>query len=94
MLAMVRLSHFFLFCNCTRFCASPRARSTDTIQSRSLNLTAVIFSTHIGIVPLSVTFLEGARANVRLNGVWHSPDAKGPWYGNERVVRYWSQFLK
>lgn len=47
-----------------------------------------------GIVPLTCTFLDGATQNVRLEGVWHSNDSKGPWYGDEKVVRYWSRFIK
>lgn len=47
-----------------------------------------------GIVPLSATFLDGAEANIRMKGVWHSPSSRGPWYGHEAVVKYWSQFLK
>lgn len=46
-----------------------------------------------GIVPLSVAFLAGAT-NIRLEGVWHSPESNGPWFGDEQVVRYWSKFIK
>lgn len=46
-----------------------------------------------GIVPLSVAFLENADQNIRLKGVWHSPASNGPWYGDPRVVDYWSTFL-
>lgn len=45
-----------------------------------------------GIVPISVAFLQGA-VNVRLKGVWHSPDSPGAWYGQSQVVDYWSRFL-
>lgn len=42
-----------------------------------------------GLVPLAATRLAGAREIV-LDGIWHSPLDRGPWYGSlEAVDRWW-----
>ena len=46
-----------------------------------------------GITPIEAAHLEGAT-NLTLEGVMHSPRAKGIWYGSEEVRDAWVGFLK
>ncbi|MEC4804244.1 MAG: lipase [Jaaginema sp. PMC 1079.18] len=45
-----------------------------------------------GITPIPAAHLDGA-INLTLDGVWHSPNSPGRWYGSPEVLGLWVQYL-
>lgn len=45
-----------------------------------------------GITPVTAAHLDGA-INLTLDGVWHSPNSPGQWYGSSEVIDLWVQYL-